>query len=68
MRGFGVLGARAADLGSLLADLGCLLGVSFGSWGGMLQAAAENLKNSTRLQPQALLAKQAAPVCARRTR
>ena len=48
-----LLGARGADLGSLLADLGSLLGVRFGSWGGMLPAAAENLKNSTPLQPQA---------------
>ena len=61
------LKARAADLGSLLADLGSLLGVSFGSWGGRLPAAPKNLKNSTSLQPQAFLAKQAAPVCARYT-
>ena len=60
-------GARAADLESLLVDLGSLLGISFGSWGGMLPAATENQKNSTLMQPQAFLAKQAAPTCARYT-
>ena len=62
-----LLGARDADLGSLLGDLGSLLGVSFGFWGGKLPAAAKNFKNSTPLQRQALLAKQASPVVARYT-
>ena len=62
-----LLAALGADLGSLLADLGSLLGVSLGFWGGKLPAATKNLKNNTPLQPQALLTKQASPVCVRCT-
>ncbi len=54
-------GARAADLKSFVADLGSFLGVSLGSWGGMLPAVPKNFKNSTPLQPQAPSAKQGPP-------
>ena len=62
-----LLRARSVDLESLLGEFGSLLGVSFGSWGGKWPAGAKNFKNNTTLQHQALLAKQASPVCARCT-
>ena len=49
----GLLFGLILFLGVLLeprdADLGSLLSVSLGSWGGRLPAAAENLKNRTPL-------------------
>ena len=46
---FGVLGWKVTGLGVLLgargADLGSLLGVSLGSWGGRLPAAAKNMNH-----------------------
>ena len=52
------MGARGADLGSLL-------GVCLGSWGGRLPAAAQRRKIRTHLERQARFAQKAAPVCAR---
>ena len=56
-----ILGARGADLGSLLVDLGSLLGVSFGSWEKGCRQQLKTLKTAPFCSARPVLLKRLPP-------